>query len=59
MALFDNLQDLEHDPEKWEPVSRLRERAPAGKVGKACPPARAEESCSNNKQLDRDKVIPI
>src|SRR5476651_2734466 len=33
---------LEHDPEKWEPVSRLREARFSGrrKVGKACPRAR-------------------
>src|SRR5262249_46887009 len=33
---------LEHDPEKWVPV-----------FGKACPRARPEGSCSNNK-LERD-----
>src|SRR5262249_7162287 len=34
--------DPEHDPEKWIPV-----------FGKACPRARPEESCSNNK-AERD-----
>ena len=46
---------MEHDPEKWKPVSRLREARFCGrsKVGKACPRARPEGSRSN-KKLERD-----
>src|SRR5262245_2916221 len=40
---------LEHDPEKCAAVSRLREAASASQVGKACPRARPEGSCSNEK----------